>query len=119
MIRATFKFPPLKKGCRYRIVVGGSNHVNRGEGFAIYVNGKLLVESKYGVFRRQGGQPRGAFIYSDFRKEFKGGKVTIAVMSFLRYDRKPSPQGHLSVWLEEQQIPPVLLKALERSKKPR
>ena len=111
LIRGTFDIPPLKKGCRYRIVVGGSAHVNAGEGFAIYVNGKLLAESKAGVGMRQGGQPRGGHIYNDFRGEFKGGKVTIAGTSFLRYNhprKKPYPQrGHFTLWMQEQKIPPV------------
>jgi len=111
LMRGTFQIPALKEGCRYRIVVGGSAHVNAGEGFALYVNGKLLAESKSGVGKRQGGQPRGGHIYADFRDEFKGSKVTIAVMSFLRYNHprhKPyPPRGHITVWMEEQKIPPV------------
>jgi hypothetical protein len=113
LVRGTFEFPSLKEGHRYRIVVGGSAHVNSGEGYAIYVNGKLLGESNAGVAVRQGGQPRGAYIYNDFPDEFKGGKVTIAATSFLRYNHpriKPyPPRGHISVWLEEMKIPPVPL----------
>ena len=50
--------PPLKDGHRYRIRVGGSVHANIGEGYAIYVNGKLLAESKAGIvaWRREGWQ---------------------------------------------------------------
>jgi hypothetical protein len=111
LVRGTFGIPPLKEGHRYRLVVGGSAHVNAGEGYAIYVNGKLLAESKSGVGKRQGGQPRGGHIYNDFRDEFQDGKVTIAAMSFLRYNHpriKPyPPRGHFTVWLEEQKIPPV------------
>ena len=114
LVRGTFDVPALKPGHRYRIVVGGSNHVKTGEGYALYVNGKLLVESKDGVPNRQGGQPRGGYIYADFRKDFNGGKVTIAAMSFLRYDKDPSPQGHLTIWLEEQKTPPV--QAVEATK---
>ncbi|MFO8014627.1 MAG: sialate O-acetylesterase [Phycisphaerae bacterium] len=112
LVRGTFDIPPLKEGHRYRIVVGGSCHVNAGEGYAIYVNGRLLAESKAGVGRRQGGQPRGAHIYNEFRDEFKGGTVTIAATSFLRYNHpriKPyPPRGHLTLWLEEQKIPPAI-----------
>ena len=109
-MRGTFEIPPLREGHRYRIVLGGSAHVNAGEGFEIYVNGKLLAQSPAGVGRRQGGQPRGAHIYADFRDEFKGGKVTIAAISFLRYNnpRGMIPRrGHLSLWMEEAKIPPV------------
>ena len=72
---------------------------------------KLLDESKSAVPHRNGGKTRGSHIYKDFRDAFKGGKVTIAVKSFLRYGINrggPSPQGHLTVWLEEQKIPSML-----------
>jgi len=111
LIRGTFEFPPLKEGRRYRIVVGGSAHVNSGEGFALYVNGKLLTESTRGVAVRQGGQPRGAHVYNDFLDELKGGKVTIAATSFLRYNHPrfgiQPPKGHISLWMEEQKLPPI------------
>jgi len=111
LVRGTFEVPALKPDHRYRIVVGGSNHVNAGEGFAIWVNGRLLAESEHGVHKRQGGQPRGAHIYADMRPEFDGGKVTIAATSFLRYNHprvKPyPPSGHLTLWLEEQKVPAI------------
>jgi len=106
LVRKTIDVPALKEGHRYRIVIGGSNHVKTGEGYAIYINGKLLTESASGVPNRQGGQPRGGHIYKDFRDEFASGKVTIAVKGFLRYGvRGPAPQGHMTVWLEEQKLP--------------
>ncbi|MBW8040942.1 MAG: hypothetical protein FVQ85_13185 [Planctomycetes bacterium] len=110
LVRGTFEIPPLKEGHRYRIVVGGSAHVNAGEGYSIYVNGKLLAQSSAGVGKRQGGQPRGGFIYNDFRDEFKGGKVTIAATSFLRYNNPRGtipPRGHLTLWMEEAKTPPL------------
>lgn len=111
LIRGTVDLPPLKEGHRYRIVLGGAAHVNSGEGYAIYLNGKLLAESDAGVAVRQGGQPRGAHIYKEFRDDFKGGKVTIAAKSFLRYNHpriKPyPPRGHLTLQIEEQKLPPI------------
>jgi len=110
LVRGTFEIPPLKEGHRYRLVVGGSAHVNAGEGYAIYVNGKLLAESNAGVGKREGGQPRGGLIYNDFRDEFQGGKVTIAATSFLRYNNPRGiipPRGHLILWMEEAKIPPL------------
>lgn len=59
MLRGTFELPKFEDGKRYRIVVGGSAHVNAGESFSIHVNGKLLCESTAGVGKRQGRQPRG------------------------------------------------------------
>ena len=111
LVRGTVEIPSLKKDHRYRLVVGGSAHVNSGEGYAIYINGKLLAESKTGVAVRQGGQPRGAHIYSDFIDEFKGGQVTIAVTSFLRYNHPrrglQPPRGHISLQIDEQKLPPL------------
>lgn len=103
LMRGTFEIPPLRDGYRYRLMVGGSNHVNSGEGYAIHINGKLLVESDSGVPNRAGGQPRGAHVYADFLNEFKGGKLTIAATSFLRYG--PTTNGHLTLWIEEQKLP--------------
>jgi hypothetical protein len=111
LVRTTFECPPLKEGHRYRIVLGGAAHVNSGEGFAVYANGKLLAESTQGVAVRQGGQPRGVHIYNDALEEFQGGQVTIAATSFLRYNHPrrgiEPPRGHLSLWLEEQKLPPI------------
>ena len=113
LARTTVELPKFKKGHRYRIVVGGAAHVFAGEGYALYINGKLLAESNRGVARREGGQPRGSHIFSEFHKEFQGNKVTIAATSFLNYTspRGPiPPTGHFSVWIEEQEIPPGLSK---------
>ena len=84
LARQTFDLPPLKEGYRYRIRIDGSAHVNMGEGYAIYVNGKLLAESKSGVvaWRKEGRKPRGGYVWANFRDEFKDGKVTLAVANF-------------------------------------
>jgi len=108
MIQGTFDIPPIKDGHRYRVVVGGSNHVSTGEGYAIYLDGKLLAESTSGVPNRQGGQPRGGHIYSGFLNDLRDGKVTLAVTSFLQFHKSGNPippSGHLTVWIEEQKIP--------------
>jgi len=111
LMRHSFDLPPLKDGYRYRIRIAGSVHANLGEGFAIYINGKLLAESKAGVaaWRREGKKPRGSHVWSDFRDEFKGGKVTLAVCNFPMNNRTAGafiPVGPpLSVWLEEMKIP--------------
>lgn len=109
LIRGTFDIPALKPGHRYRLVVGGSAHVITGEGYSVHINGKPLAESTTGVPNRNGARPRGGHIYADFRDEFDGGEVTIAVKSFLQYHKRSPipPSGHLSVWLEEQKLPPL------------
>lgn len=109
LLRGTFEIPRFKAGHRYRIVVGGSAHVNAGEGYAIYINGKQLIAYPNGVGKGQGGQPRGAFIDKQFVKEFQGGKVTIAATSFLKCfhprDKSIPPRGHFNLWVEEMEIP--------------
>ena len=113
LLRRSFELPPLKDGYRYRIRVSGSAHADSGEGYAIYVNGRLLAESKAGVvaWRREGGKPRGGHIWADFRNEFKGGKVTIAVSGFPKNNKSPEgfipARAPLSVWMEEMKIPPA------------
>ncbi len=111
LVRGEVELPEIKPGHRYRVVVGGAAHVNSGEGFALYANGKLLGQSKAGVAVRQGGQPRGAYIYNDVRDEIKGGKVTIAAITFLRYNHPrhgpQPPRGHFSLQIEEQKLPPI------------
>lgn len=111
LMRKSFDLPPFKDGCRYRIRVDGSIHKNSGEGYAVCVNGKLLAEMKDGVlaFRKQG--LRGSHVWNDFRDEFKGGKVTIAVANFPMSNWEPGKfvpvRAPLSIWIEEQQLPPV------------
>ncbi len=114
LLRQTFNLPPLKAGYRYRIRVNGSVHANPGEGYSIFVNGKLLAESKAGVvaWRREGGKPRGGHIWADFRDEFNQGPVTIAVSNFPMNNKKsdgllPASRDALSVWMEEMQLPPL------------
>ena len=115
-MRQTFEIPKLDPNHRYRLVVGGSAHTFAGEGFALYVNGKLFAEAKFGYYKN-GGDARGGICFSDFLPEFQGGKVTIAVKGFLRqtgYVGTPAPpRGHLSVWMEEAKVPDVALKAFD------
>ncbi len=113
LMRGTFEFPALKPGHRYRMLIGGSVNVGTGDGYRIYVNGKLLIEEKAGIGKREGGRPRGAFITKDFINEFGKGPVTIAATSFLRYGEKsivtmpPVPQGSFALWMEEMKLPPL------------
>jgi len=112
MLRTTIDVPKLKEGHRYRLVLGGAAHVNSGQGYAIYIDGKLVNQSTAGVGKRQGGQPRGGHLYTDVIDELKDGKATIAVYSFLKYSGGPGPfpNGHIQVHLQEQKLPEGLLK---------
>ncbi|MFT5522104.1 MAG: hypothetical protein ACI9G1_000682 [Pirellulaceae bacterium] len=114
MMRGTFKVPPLKDGHRYRLRVNDGDHVGSGGGHIVYINGRPLIETKSCNGRGAGGLPKGAYITKDFLADFKGGQITIAVKTFLRfgdkYKVKPSsrvPQGKISVHLEQQKLPPM------------
>jgi len=112
LIRQTFEIPEMKDDRRYRLVLGGGSHAFSGEGYAIYVNGKLFAEAKSGHNKGKGGA-RGDYIYSDFLPEFKTGNVTIAVKAFLRstgHRNKLAPTtGHISLWLESAKLPGELV----------
>jgi hypothetical protein len=108
LMRQTFDVPKLDPAKRYRIVVGGAGHDWSGEGFALYLNGKLVGESKAG-FYKSGQAVRGALVLNDLLPEFANGKITLAVKAFLRRnghrDKAAPPTGHLSVWLQEVKLP--------------
>ena len=130
LMRQTFDMPPVKEGHAYRVILGGAGCDRSGEGFAIYVNGKLLTQVKGGFFRYPG--IRGAYLYEDILPEFKGGKVTIAIINFLRYTHFRNgdkywgphpeyrgkggvpPNGHVSFWMEEAKLPEPVLLSIEK-----
>ncbi|MDT8391998.1 MAG: hypothetical protein RRC34_15970 [Lentisphaeria bacterium] len=111
--------PKLKEGHRYRLVVGGGNHGFAGEGFVVYLNGKKFAEEDSAKFK-QGGTS-GMYFFNDFLPELESGKITVAVHSFLRrsgYQGKAAPpKGHLSVWLEEAKLPPLLVEEVRNRQK--
>ncbi|MDT8390271.1 MAG: sialate O-acetylesterase [Lentisphaeria bacterium] len=129
LMRRTFEIPPVKDGHVYRLILGGAGCDRSGEGFAIYVNGKLLTQAAGGFFRNPG--IRGAYLYSDILPEFKGGKVTIAIINFLRYThfrngttyfgphpdysgKNVPPNGHVDLWMEEAKLSPATLEAAKQ-----
>jgi hypothetical protein len=113
LMRGTFEIPSLKAGHRYRIRVNDGNHVGSGGGHIIYINGRPLIETKSCNGRGSGGLPKGAYITREFLDAFQG-EVTIAVKTFLRFNDKykvkpsaASPQGKISLHIEEQKLPPM------------
>jgi alpha-galactosidase len=117
LLRQTFEVPPVKEGHAYRIVLGGAGCIRSGEGFAIYVNGKLMTEQKQGFYRD--GGVRGGYVTGEALEEFKKGKVTVAVTSFLRSTFTKAaarpPNGLLSVSMQEAKVPPVAVQAAKRA----
>jgi len=114
LLRKTIELPAARDGHRYRIRVAGSARANTGDGYAIYINGKLLADVKGGIvaWRREGGRPRGSHIWNDFRDEFHGAPVTLAVAGFpmnnWRDDHFIPDREPLRVWIEEMKIPALL-----------
>lgn len=112
LMRQTFEIPELKDDHRYRLILGESSRPFSGEGYSVYVNGKLFTEEKGGHYKR--GGLRGAYILNDFLPDFESGKVIIAVKGFLRYtghkNKEAPPSGHLSAWLEAMKLPEAVLK---------
>jgi hypothetical protein len=102
LLRRTFELPPMKPGHRYRLVVGGRSHVYTSDGWAIYVNGKLIAEAKSKGGSGTGALPKGAFITADWLNDFKGGKVVVAAIAF-QGNRK---RDNINIWFEEMKVPP-------------
>jgi len=113
LMRGTFDMPALKPGHVYRLLLGDSTNVGCGDGYRIYINGKLLIEQEGGIGRREGGRGRGAFLTKEFLGEFGKGPVTIAATSFMRYGNKAVPtmpplaQNTFDLWMEEAKLPPL------------
>jgi alpha-galactosidase len=114
LLRGTFDLPPLKENHRYRILINGSPHTNSGDAYAIFVNGKPMAFFNTGItaWRREGGQPRGAHITGEFRKEFSQDKVTLAIASFPAANVKaatdvPPAGASLSISIEEMPLPDI------------
>ncbi|MGB0744658.1 MAG: sialate O-acetylesterase [Opitutales bacterium] len=116
-IRQTFEIPLLQEGHRYRLVVGGGNGAFAGEGYAVYINGKLFSEETSAKFKE--GGISGRYFLDDFVPELESGEITVAVKSFLRRaghkGKAAPPEGHLSVWLQEAKMPALLLEKVEQS----
>jgi hypothetical protein len=105
LMRRTFDLPAMKPGHRYRLLVGGRSHVGCGDGFAVYVNGRQMVEIKGQSGRNSGGIPKGAFISTNWFNDFQGGKVEVAAIAFVS-GRKDKPNNHINIWFEEMKMPP-------------
>ncbi|HEX5789645.1 MAG TPA: DUF6288 domain-containing protein, partial [Luteolibacter sp.] len=116
LLRGKFKFPQLKEGHRYHLLVGGMSHVGAGEGHRIYINGKLFHEKTRGVDKREGAQPISGHISREWWQDFQNGEVDIAFMSFMGV-KSGIPTRHLTIWLQEMKLPPVGEKELLESAK--
>jgi len=106
LLHGKFQFPELKEGHRYRLVIGGMSHVGAGEGYRVYVNGKLLQERTRNIDRREGARHIGAHIHREWWGDFNAGETEIAFISFMG-GRPGWKNRHLMVWVQEMKLPPV------------
>jgi len=111
VMRQTVKIPKLdSENNVYRLIVGGGSHTWAGEGYEVYVNGKLFDKMESGFYKN--GGYRGSNLYNDFLTDFESGEATIAVKCFLRRsshsNTEAPPSGHISLWLEEAKLPVIL-----------
>ncbi|MFM8470774.1 MAG: DUF6288 domain-containing protein, partial [Limisphaerales bacterium] len=104
MMRRTFELPPMKPGHRYRLLVGGRSHVYTGDGWAVYINGRLIAETKSAGGMGSGALPKGAFITTEWFNDFKSGKVEVAAIAFL--GARKDKQNNINIWFEEMKMPP-------------
>ncbi len=119
IMRTKLKLPKFKDGHIYRLCVGGMSHVQGGDGFDIYVNGKKVYGRSSGVGKRQGGQPVALLLTKDLWSEFDDEAI-IAVRGFCPIPGgKRSPgvrRQHFSVFLQEMKAPPVTDEMIEKGR---
>jgi hypothetical protein len=91
LMRQTFEVPKLDPNHRYRIVVGGAGHPWSGEGFALYLNGKLVSEATGGYYK-SGGDARGVIVFNELLPEFERHRHHRR--EELPAPQRPPPPGH-------------------------
>lgn len=105
VMRRTFELPPLKPGHRYRLLVGGRSHVYTGDGWAVYINGRMIAEVKSMGGMGSGALPKGAFITTEWFDDFKSGKVVVAAIAF--HGPRKDKTNNFNLWFEEMKLPPA------------
>ena len=105
VMRRTFELPPSRPGHRYRLIVGGRSHVYTGDGWAVYVNGRMIAETKSAGGMGSGALPKGAFITTEWLDDFKAGKITVAAIAF--HSPRKDKTNNLNIWFEEMKLPPA------------
>ena len=75
----------MKEGYRYRVNINGGDHVGMGGGYAVYINGKLLIENDKCTGRGGGEKPKGAYITKEGAEQqsqdLKSRGISVQVMS--------------------------------------
>ena len=121
LMRAEIKVPPVREGCRYRLLVGGRSHVFGGDGTDVWIDGKYKSSGRNrpsipGVGKRQGAKPWGFVISNELKKEFEHGTITLAATGFLRKHHKSGIlSNYQSFWFEEMKLPSIGEKEIIKS----
>lgn len=106
LMQGKFAFPEFKEGHFYRLLIGGMSHVNAGDGFKVYIDGKELFERNRGVGKREGAKPIAYYLDKAWWSNFRQDVTTLAAKSFLRVNQN-STNRHFSIWLQEMKVPPM------------
>jgi len=106
LLKGSFPYPAFREGYRYRLNIGGMSHVGAGEGYRIYLNGRLLQERLEGVGKRAGAKPVSCIIDKSWWGEFGTGKTDISVITFQGI-KKNIKRANFSLWVQEMKVPPL------------
>lgn len=119
LLNTKLELPKLKENHRYRLLVGGMSHVNAGDGYRVYIDGKLLQERKAGVGKRAGSKPVGASITKNWWDDLDNNP-TIAATGFLNIPPgKRSPgvkKNDMLIWFQEMKCPEITQEMIIKGK---
>jgi hypothetical protein len=119
LLNTKLQLPEMKAGHRYRVVVGGMSHNNSGDGYEIYVDGKLLEKREAGVKARAGGKAISTAITKDMWETMQNEPI-VAAKGFCSIPpgrRSPGvPRNHFSIWVQEMKCPEITKEMIIRGK---
>jgi len=108
LITGKFKFPKMKEGHSYRLLISGASHVGMSGNVQAFINGRSIASTHYPVRRGGGGRARGALIPQNLVSAFQGQDVTISASCSPRKHKSGRMKGNfVTIWIEEMKNPPV------------
>ena len=108
LLKGTFKFPAIKKGHSYRLLLSSASHVGMSSPISVYINGRH-VASGGGARRGQGGRAMGKLLSQNLIESINDKEVTLSALCFPRSHKRRKPGNFITVWVEEMKNPPVTL----------
>ena len=106
LITGKFKFPKMKEGHSYRLLISGASHVGMSGNVTAFINGRSIASTRGAVRRGKGGRPRGSLIPQNLVAAFQGQEVTISASCSPR-THKWRKGNFVTIWIEEMRCPPV------------